>query len=193
MSLHKFEFEGLPMDGSYLISPFCAEDDRGCLIKEFNADIFTENNIDYIPKEIFYTVSKKGVMRALHFQLGRPQAKLVRCISGHVYDVIVDLRPWSPTYRQWMGFHLTGQNMKTLFVPEYFGHGYLVIEDSVVSYICGEVFYDKGDTGIYYDDPEIGVEWPFEMIEGKENMIISEKDKNLMSFAEYEEILGKEI
>ena len=80
--------------------------------------------------------------------------------SAADYDVIVDLRPWSPTYRKWMGFHLTGENMTSLLVPEYFGHGYLVLEDSIVSYKCGEVFSQKGDSGIMYDDQDIGIEWP---------------------------------
>ena len=121
----------------------------------------------------------------------KQQAKLVRCISGHVYDVIVDLRPDSPTYGQWRGFDLTGENQKCLLVPENFGHGYLVIDDSVVSYKCAEVFYGEGDSGIMYNDPDIGIEWPFELIGGVENLIISEKDLNLMSFNEYSERLYK--
>ena len=117
----------------------------------------------------------------------KQQPKLVRCISGHVYDVIVDLRHGSKTYGQWRGFHLTGENQNSLLVPAGFGHGYLVIEDSVVSYKCGEVFYGEGDSGIMYNDAGIGIEWPMELIGGEENLIISEKDKNLMSFQEYTE------
>ena len=74
------------------------------------------------------------------------------------------------------------------FFPEYFGHGYLVLEDSIVSYKCGEVFYGDGDSGIMYNDTEIGVDWPFEKIGGIENLIISEKDKNLMSFDDYKKL-----
>jgi len=108
-----------------------------------------------------------------------------------VYDVIVDLRPDSPTYGKWMGFDLTGENMAELYIPQYFGHGYLVLEDSVVSYKCGEVFFEEGDAGIMYNDPDIGIEWPFEKIGGIENLIISEKDLNLMSFKEYTNIVKK--
>ena len=75
--------------------------------------------------------------------------------------------------------------MDSLLVPAYFGHGYLVIEDSIVSYKAAEVFYSEGDSGIMYNDLDIGIEWPYELIGGKENLIISEKDKNLMSFIEY--------
>lgn len=183
--IQKWDFKQLDLKGAYLIKPFFAPDDRGGLIKDFNIDVFKEYGINHEIKEVFYTLSKKGVIRALHFQLIKQQPKLVRCVSGHVYDVIVDLRPNSPTYGQWRGFHLTAENMDSLLVPTYFGHGYLVIEDSIVSYKCAEGFYGEGDSGIMYNDPDIGVEWPFELIGGKDNLIISEKDLNLMSFKEY--------
>lgn len=105
--------------------------------------MFKANGIEHELKEVFYTISKKGVIRAMHFQLVKQQAKLVRCISGHVYDVIIDLRLDSPTFGKWQGFDLTGENQKTLYIPQFFGHGYLVLEDSVVSYKCGEVFYSE--------------------------------------------------
>ena len=181
----KFEFQELGLKGAYLIKPFYATDHRGGLIKDYNADTFQANGIEHSLKEVFYTISKRGVIRATHFQLIKQQAKLVRCISGHVYDVIVDLRPESDTYGKWLGFHLTGENTLSLLVPEGFGHGYLVVEDSVVSYKCAEVFYGEGDSGIMYNDPDIGILWPMELIGGEENLIISEKDQNLMSFKEY--------
>lgn len=180
-----FDFKELELKGAYLIKPFYVSDERGGLVKDYNIDTFSNNNINYSLKEVFYTISKKGVIRAIHFQLEKQQAKLVRCISGHIYDVIVDLRPDSKTFGQWMGFHLSAENTNTLLVPEYFGHGYLVIEDSIVSYKCAESFYSEGDSGIMYDDPDIGVKWYFEMIGGKNNLIISEKDLNLMSFTNY--------
>ncbi len=182
--IQKFNFEELPLKGAYKITPFFASDDRGGLMKDYNIDMFRANGIEHELKEVFYTISKRGVIRATHFQLFRQQAKLVRCVSGHVYDVIVDLRPDSPTFGQWLGFDLTGENTVSLYVPEFFGHGYLVLEDSVVSYKCNEVFFGEGDSGIMYNDPEINIKWPFEAIGGIENMIISDKDKNLMSFKE---------
>ena len=183
--IQRFDFCELDLKDSYLIKPFYATDNRGGLIKDYNIDMFKEHGINHVLKEVFYTVSKRGVIRAIHFQLIKQQAKLVRCISGHVYDVIVDLRPYSPTFGEWRGFHLTGKNQNSLLVPEYFGHGYLVIEDSVVSYKCAETFYGEGDSGIMYDDPDIGIKWPMELIGGKRNLIISEKDLNLMSLADY--------
>ena len=190
--IQKFEFQELGLKGAWLIKPFYATDRRGGLIKDYNVDVFRENGICHDLKEVFYTVSKKGVIRATHFQLEKQQAKLVRCISGHVYDVIVDLRPDSPTFGQWRGFHLTGENTNMLLVPEQFGHGYLVLEDSVVSYKCAEVFYGPGDSGIAYDDPDIGIDWPFDGIGGKENLIISDKDLHLMSLKDYLRQCAKE-
>lgn len=189
--VQKWNFEELDLKGAYLIKPFWASDDRGGLIKDYNIEVFKEHGINYELKEVFYTISKRGVIRASHFQMIKQQPKLVRCVSGHVFDVIVDLRPDSPTFGQWKGFHLTGENMNSLLVPAYFGHGYLVIEDSIVSYKAAEVFYGEGDSGIMYNDSDIGIEWPFELIGGKENLIISEKDLNLMSFVQYKDIMKK--
>lgn len=183
--IQKFEFEELPLKGAYLITPFYASDERGGFIKDYNIDTFIANGIPHDLKEVFYTISKKGVIRAMHFQLQKQQAKLVRCISGHIYDVITDLRPSSPTFGKSLGFHLTEENHKTLYVPQFFAHGYLVIEDSIVSYKCGEVFYSEGDSGIMFDDPDLAIEWPLSLIGGTGNLIISDKDKNLMSFNEY--------
>lgn len=181
----KFEFKELDLKGAYKIQPFCATDDRGMFIKDYNVDVFKDNGIQHKLKEVFYTVSRKGVIRAIHFQLVKQQAKLVRCISGHIYDVIVDLRPGSLSFGKWLGFDLTGENQVELYIPEFFGHGYLVLEDSIVSYKCEEVFYGEGDSGIMYNDVDINVAWPFDQIGGIDNLIISDKDKSLMSLAEY--------
>ena len=112
--IQKFEFQELDLKGAYRIRPFYATDNRGGLIKDYNVDTFKENGIDYNLKEVFYTISKRGVIRAIHFQLIKQQAKLVRCISGHIYDVIVDLRSDSQNFGKWRGFHLTALDMATL-------------------------------------------------------------------------------
>jgi dTDP-4-dehydrorhamnose 3,5-epimerase len=183
--IEKFSFKALPLKGAYQITPFCATDGRGAFVKDYNVDAFRENGVPYDLKEVFYTYSRQGVMRAIHFQLERQQPKLVRCVSGHVYDVIVDLRPDSETYGQWLGFDLTGENRTSLMVPAYFGHGYLVLEDSVVSYKCGEVFYAQGDSGIRWNDADLSIHWPLDKIGGEQKLIVSQKDSQLMSFAEY--------
>lgn len=186
--IEKFKFEESELRGAYIIQPFYATDERGGLIKDYNIDEFKARGIEHELKEVFYTISHRGVIRAIHFQLGHPQAKLVRCIKGHIWDVIVDLRRNSDTFGQWRAYDLSEENRKELYIPGDFGHGYLVLEESVVSYKCGEVFYGEGDSGIMYNDPDIGIEWPFELIGGEGNLIVSEKDKKLMSFDRYQSI-----
>ncbi len=181
----KFKLRETTLAGAYLIDSFCADDERGSLIKDYNIDIFQNWGINHELKEVFYTVSQKGVIRAIHFQEIRQQPKLVRCISGSIYDVIVDLRKESPTFGHWQSFELTGKNMKSILVPAHFGHGYLVLEDSIVSYKCSEVFYAEGDSGIRWDDEKLAISWPVERVGGKDKLIVSEKDKSLVSFEEF--------
>lgn len=183
--VQKFEFQEMDMKGACIIKPFYATDERGGFVKDYNVDVFKNAGIDYKLKETFYTESKRGVIRAIHFQLIKPQPKLMRCISGRVYYVIVDLRPDSKTYGQWRHMELNGEKPICVFCPAGFGQGYLVLEDSVMSYKAAEVFCGDGDSGIMYNDPDIGIEWPFERIGGKENLIISDKDLKLMSFKDY--------
>lgn len=191
--VQKFCFKELDLKGAYLIKPFYSTDERGGLIKDYNIDIYEDAGIKHNLKETFYTISKRGVIRAIHFQLEKPQPKLMRCISGHVYHVIVDLRKNSPTYGKWRHFDLKGSDPTCLLVPGEFGQGYLVLEDSVMSYKASEVFYGSGDSGIRYDDPDIGIDWPFELIGGKQNLIISEKDLQLMSYKEFGRLSGKNM
>ena len=190
--VQKFKFEELDLNGAYLIQPFISKDERGAFIKDYSLETFQDNGIQYNLKEVFYTKSYKGVIRALHFQKVKEQAKLVRCVKGKVFDVIVDLRKDSPTYRQWRGFYISEQNSLEILVPEHFAHGYLVLEDSIVSYKCAEKFYSEYDTGIMWNDPSINVNWPIEEIGGIDNLILSEKDKHLQSFLDFENLCNRQ-
>lgn len=187
--VQKFDFQEMDFKGAFLIKPFFATDDRGGLIKDYNIDTFKAAGINHELKETFYTLNKKGVIRAIHFQLEKPQPKLMRCISGKVWYVIVDLRPDSETFGQYRSMILSGDDPTCILCPAGFGQGYLVLEDSVMSYKASEVFYGPGDAGIMYNDSEIGIEWPFELIGGKENLIISQKDLTLMSLKEYKNVI----
>ncbi len=189
--IQKFDFQEMDLKGAYIIKPFYSTDDRGGLIKDYNIDIFKTAGIDYDLKETFYTISKRGVIRSTHFQLINPQPKLMRCISGKVFYAIVDLRPTSPTYGYYRSMFLTGEEPICILCPAGFGQGYLVIEESIMSYKASEVFYGPGDSGIKFDDPDIGIRWPYEMIGGKENLIISKKDRELMSFVDYRKMVEK--
>lgn len=188
--VQKFAFEKTQIDGVIKITPFCAKDIRGCFTKDYSKEIFAEHGIYHDLEEVFYTTSHKGVIRALHFQRVKQQAKLVRCISGEIYDVVVDLRKDSPTFKKWMGFWLSGENKEEILVPAGCAHGYLVLEDSVVSYKCAEKFYAEYDDGIMWNDEDIAVQWPLEKIGGKEQLILAEKDKNLQTFSEFMQTYG---
>ena len=187
----KFKFEELDLKGSYLITPFVSEDMRGEFIKDYEQSVFLDNGIDHELKEIFYSISKKGTIRGLHFQYGQQQTKLVRCIQGRIYDVIVDLRKSSPTYKQWRGFYLDDKNKQALYVPKHFAHGFMAIEESIVSYKCDEEFYSEGDSGIKWNDEDLSIQWPLDLISGIENIIISDKDHHLQTFKQFEK--GEEV
>ena len=181
----KFCFRKTEIDGVYEIDAFNADDLRGCFTKDYSREVFSDNGIEYDLAEVFYTTSHKGVIRAIHFQREKQQPKLVRCIWGHVWDIVVDLRKGSPTFRKWLSFDLRGEEHNEILVPAGCGHGYLVLEPSIVSYKCAEKFYGEYDDGIRWDDPDIAVEWPLEKVGGKGHVIVSEKDQGLQSFAQF--------
>ena len=183
--IQKFEFKETEIKGLIEITPFNASDIRGCFTKDYSKEVFEENGIKHDLKEVFYTTSHKGVIRALHFQREKQQAKLVRCIHGHIYDVVVDLRKDSPTFKKWLGFDLTGDNQHEILIPEGCAHGYLVIEPSIVSYKCGEKFYGEYDDGIMWNDKEIGISWPVEKVGGLDHVILADKDTSLSTFEEF--------
>lgn len=190
MAMQKWEFKKTEIEGLLEITPFNADDIRGCFTKDYSKEVFEANGITHDLAEVFYTTSHKGVIRALHFQRVKQQAKLVRCIHGHVWDVVVDLRKDSPTFKTWLAFDLIGEKHNEILVPAGCAHGYLVLEDSIVSYKCGEKFYGEYDDGVMWNDPELAVTWPLEKIGGVEKLIVADKDKNLNSFARFMELYG---
>ena len=188
--IQKFEFHETMISGLIEVTPFNADDIRGCFTKDYSKEVFEQNGIHYDLAEIFYTTSHKGVIRAFHFQRVKQQPKLVRCIYGHVYDVVVDLRKDSPSFKKWLGFDLIGEKHNEILVPAGCAHGYLVLEPSIVSYKCSEKFYGEYDGGIKWNDPDINVKWPLEKIGGIEKLILADKDKNLPTWAEFEKQFG---
>ena len=136
----KWSFKETEISGLYEITPFNADDVRGCFTKDYSKEVFEANGIHHDLAEVFYTTSHKGVIRALHFQRVMQQPKLVRCICGRIWDVVVDLRKDSPTFKKWLAFDLVDEQNNEILVPAGCAHGYLVLEDSIVSYKCGEKF-----------------------------------------------------
>jgi dTDP-4-dehydrorhamnose 3,5-epimerase len=175
-----FLFEDTKLKGAYLITPFYCEDQRGFFLKDFEKEIYALKGIRFDLSESFETYSGKNVLRGLHFQTEEPQAKLVRAITGKIFDVIVDLRQGSDTFGNWQGFILSETNRKTIYIPRGFAHGFFVHSDSaIVSYKCAGEYHKGSDSGIVWNDKELSVDW------GVQNAIVSEKDRGLMSFQEF--------
>lgn len=178
----KFKFYKTDIEGVYIIEPTIFGDNRGYFMETYNYNDFKEGGIDVTFVQDNQSKSKKGVLRGLHFQKTHPQAKLVRVISGEVFDVAVDLRKGSKTYGKWVGTILSAENKKQLFIPKGFAHGYYVLSESAeFTYKCDDFYYPEDEGGLIWNDETIGIEWPG--IESAE-LLISEKDKINPKFAE---------
>ena len=163
------------IDGLYVIEPKVFGDERGYFVETYNKQEFAANGLDMEFVQDNQSKSKKGVLRGLHFQKQHPQGKLVRVLSGEVFDVAVDIRKGSDTYGKWFGVVLSEENMKQFYVPEGFAHGYYVLSDTAVfSYKCTDFYHPEAEGGILWNDPEIGIQWPVE--DGVE-VVLSEKDQ----------------
>ena len=163
------------IEGLYVIEPKVFEDARGYFVETYNQKDFEEEGLNMVFVQDNQSKSSKGVLRGLHFQKEFPQGKLVRVLSGKVFDVAVDVRQNSPTYGKWFGVELSAENMKQFYISEGFAHGFLVLSDEAVFAYKVTDFYHPGDEGgLLWCDPQIGVQWPLE--EGME-VLLSEKDK----------------
>ena len=150
-----------PIEGLYIIEPKVHGDSRGYFMETYNQNDMREAGLDMVFVQDNQSMSVKGVLRGLHYQINYPQGKLVRVIKGRVFDVAVDLRPGSETYGQWYGVELTEENTKQFYISEGFAHGFLVLSDTAE--FCYKVtdFYHPGDEGgLAWNDPAIGIDWP---------------------------------
>lgn len=171
----KITVEETPIEGLKIITPTVFGDNRGYFMETYNMADFKEAGIDCDFVQDNQSASKKGVIRGLHYQINFPQDKLVRVIKGEVFDVAVDMRKGSKTYGKWYGVRLSEENKKMFFIPKNFAHGFLVLSDyAEFTYKCSDLYHPNDEGGVIYNDPDVGVEWPFE--EGVE-LIFSEKDK----------------
>lgn len=157
-----------------IIEPQVFKDDRGYFLETFHLGHFKSAGLprDFVQDNLSFSV--KNTLRGLHFQVTRPQAKLVQIISGEIFDVAVDIRHTSSTFGRWVGVHLTEHNKRQIFIPAGFAHGFCVLSDSAhVIYKCSD-FYDRDDEGgILWSDPAIGIDWP------KTHPIVSDRDGRL--------------
>src|SRR4030067_1130690 len=167
-------FRETRLKGAFIIEVEKREDDLGFFARTWCKKEFEEHGLtaNMVQSNISFN-KRKGTLRGMHYQ-GAPygEVKLVRCTMGSLYDVLVDLRPESRTYLQWLGVELTSVNHKMVYIPEGFAHGYQTLEDNgEVTYQVSQFYSPDFERGLRYDDPGIGIDWPFT---GK---IISDKDK----------------
>ena len=187
--MEKFKVIKTPIKDLVIIETKIFKDDRGFFIESYNPRDFTNLGINGHFVQDNHSMSKKGVLRGLHFQLKHPQGKLIQVISGKVFDVAVDLRLNSPTFGKWYGIELSYDSGLQFYIPSGFAHGFLAIEENThFFYKCTDFYYPDDELGIIWNDKDIGIQWPLSQVE---KIIISDKDSKLSSFSEVRRILEK--
>ena len=174
-------FTPTKLDGAFVVELERREDERGFFARSWCADEFAEHGLDTSIAQCNISFNKaRGTLRGLHFQ--RPphaEVKLIRCTRGAVFDVVVDLRPASPTYCQWVGIDLTEENGRMIYVPEGFAHGYQTLVDSSETfYQVSAAYAPNAEGGVRWDDPAFAIAWP-----EVENRIMNERDRGWPDFA----------
>jgi dTDP-4-dehydrorhamnose 3,5-epimerase len=160
------------LDGPVLVQPKVFRDERGFFHESYRRNVFSEMGIREEFVQDNHSRSGRGIVRGMHFQVGAGAAKLVRCARGAILDVVVDLRKRSPTYGEWESFELTEDNLRQIYCPVGFAHGFCVLsEEADVMYKQTNYYDDDLERGIKYDDPDVGIAWP----EGLE-LIPSQRD-----------------
>lgn len=171
--IDNFTFIETDIKDVYIVEPKKHGDERGYFMETYKESSFREAGLDCNFVQDNQSKSKRGVLRGLHFQKTYPQAKLVRCIEGEVFDVAVDLRKGSPTYGKWTGVVLSAEKGNQFMIPRGFAHGFVVLtETATFCYKCDEIYHPEDEGGIMWNDPEIGVEWPYDG-----EPLLSDKDK----------------
>lgn len=154
--------------GPLIIEPKVFGDERGFFMESWNAAAFAQAGLDLTFVQDNHSRSQKGVLRGMHFQNPAPQGKLVRVVSGAVFDAVVDLRRSSPTFGKWTGVVLSSENKRMFWVPEGFAHGFLTLEDNTdFLYKCTSAYLPQNECSLAWDDPDVGIVWPLDGIEPK--------------------------
>jgi len=171
--------EKTPLPGVLILQPDRFGDERGFFMETFHREKYRPLGMDRDFVQDNFSHSCRGTLRGLHFQLRRPQAKLVMVLAGEVFDVAVDIRRGSPTFGKWFGLILSGGNLKQMFIPEGFAHGFCVMsEQADFMYKCTDFYDADDDRGILWSDPGIGIKWP------ERSPLLSAKDIRLPRLAE---------
>ena len=173
-------FRETTLRGAFLIELERFDDDRGFFAHSWSEKVFAERGLISRLVECNISFNRKcGTIRGMHYQADpHGQAKLVRCTMGSVYDVIIDLRTGSPTFKQWFGIDLTAANRRMLYVPKDFAHGFQTLEDETeVFYQMSDAYASESGRGVRWDDPAFGIEWP-----GTAEIVINERDRTYPAF-----------
>jgi dTDP-4-dehydrorhamnose 3,5-epimerase len=181
-------FQETKLKGAFIIEVERIEDERGFFARAWCRNEFRPHGLESQLAQSNISFNwKKGTLRGMHFQVApHEEVKLVRCTRGAIYDVIIDLRPNSPTYKQWIGVELTATNHRMLYVPKGFAHGYQTLEnDSEVFYQASEFYAPECERGIRWNDPAFGIDWP-----DAETRVISSKDAHWPDYAVLEALLN---
>lgn len=167
-----------------IIEPTVFEDRRGYFFESYNQNLFEKESLPYKFVQDNQSKSECGVIRGLHFQIEPyAQIKLVRVLSGKIFDVAVDIRKGSPTFGQWIGEELSGENKRQMLIPKGFAHGFSVLsETAVVFYKCDNFYHPEADRGIIYNDESLNINWKID----PDKAIVSQKDLNLPAFEKME-------
>lgn len=173
------KFEATPLDGAYVIELEKKGDDRGFFARAFCCNEFTEQGLVEKFVQVNNSLSaQKGTLRGMHYQLApKAETKLVRCIRGALYDVILDLRDGSPTFGKSFGAELSAENRRMMYVPKGFAHGFITLSDDAEAFYFVDEFYaPQQERGVRWDDPTFAIDWPIEPV------VISDKDRNHRDF-----------
>lgn len=176
-----FTFTDTSIEGVKIVDVNVYGDSRGYFMETYKQSDFVAGGIGCVFVQDNQSSSVRGVLRGLHFQIEHPQSKLVRVVSGKVFDVAVDLRKDSATYGKWEGVVLSAENKRQFFIPRGFAHGFLVLSDSAeFCYKCDDVYHPGDEGGLMWNDPTIGIEWP--ALEGDDHfdesqLVLSDKDR----------------
>lgn len=172
-------FTETDLKGAYIIELNKLEDERGFFARTWCKNEFESQGLNTVFVQANMSTNKvQGTLRGMHYQISPyEETKLIRCTKGAIYDVIIDLRPESSTYKKWIGVNLTSDNYKILYVPENFAHGFITLQDDTeVSYQVSQFYAPGSERGARYNDPAFGINWPSYI------SVISEKDKNWPDF-----------
>ena len=176
------KFRATDLLGVFLIEPDVFQDERGFFLETYHLEKYRAGGIHEPFIQDNHSRSLAGTLRGLHSQRHYPQGKLVRCVEGEIWDVAVDIRVGSPTFRQWFGAHLSAENFRQLYIPPGYAHGFCVLSPfAQVEYKCTELYHPEDEITIRWDDPDLAIQWP-ELPTGEP--ILSRRDREAPTLAD---------